>query len=73
MAVDKREAKRTLDELMMTMHAHRSAEAEYRKKGDDSGVVRRELAMKLDYILVREHCAKHGLPVPRGVPDEGAE
>ena len=71
MAVDNREAKRTLEELVMTMHAHRSAEAEYRKKEDDSGVVRCELALKLDYILVREYCAKHGLDVPHDVPPSG--
>ena len=68
MAVDKREAKRTLEELLMTMRAHRSAEAEYRKKGDASAVARSKRVLKYDYSRIRELCAEHDLELPRDVP-----
>ena len=73
MAVDKRAAKRTLDELMMNVSRHRGYLEAYRKSRIAPAVAQSERILRYDYQHVREHCAEHGLDVPPDVPDEGAE
>ncbi len=73
MATDKRAAKRRLEELLMAMSSRRDDLAAYRNKGDAAGVARCERALKLNYSLIRAHCAKHDLKRPYDVPSEGAE
>ncbi len=73
MAVDKRKAKRRLEELLMFMHGHRSRLAAYQNNGDAAGVERCERLLKLDYSRIRAHCAKHDLELPHDVPSEDAE
>ncbi len=73
MADDKRVAKWQLQELLTTMNTHRNALGAYSKKGDASGVMRCELALKLDYSRIRKHCAEHDLELPHGVPFEDSE
>jgi hypothetical protein len=71
-ADDKRVAKRVLERLLRVMSGHRNDQAAYRDKGDAVGVVRCDQALKLDYLLIREHCAEHGLELPQDVPPEDA-
>ena len=73
MAVDKREAKRKLAGMLMTMSMHRRARAAYRDKGGASAVARSKRVLKYDYSRIREHCAEHGLDVPHDIPDEDKE
>jgi len=66
--VDKRVAKRELEELLMAVSSHlRDLEA-YRNEGDDAGEERSEWALKHDYASIRSHCAEHGLELPHDVP-----
>ncbi len=73
MAVDKRAAKRTLEEMMMIVNRYQSYLEAYRNRGDTSGVSRCERLLDLRYSRIREHCAEHDLELPPDVPDEGAE
>ena len=73
MAVDKRVAKRKLAELLTTKGWHENALAACREKEDASGVEGCERALRIDYSLIREHCAEHDLPLPHDVPSESAE
>ncbi len=70
MAGGKLVAKRRLKELLMAMSSRRDDLAACRNKGDAAGVARCELALKLNYSLIRAHCAKHGLKRPHDVPPE---
>ncbi len=72
MADDTRVAKRRLEELLMAMGRNRRAREEYSNEGDAAGVARCERALKLNYSLIRAHCAKHDLKRPYNVPSEGA-
>ncbi len=72
MATDKREAKRRLEDLLMSMSGTRSKLEAYRNKGDFSGVARCKLALKFDYARIRTHCAEHDLELPHDVPSEDA-
>ena len=72
MAVDKRVAKRKLEDLLMEMSWHRRYLKEYRNRGDAIGVTRCELLLKFNYSDIRKHCAEHDLELPHDVPDEGA-
>ncbi len=73
MADDKRVAKRRLEELLMATGRNRRAREEYSNEGDAAGLARCERALKINYSLIRSHCAKHGLKRPLDVPSEGAE
>ena len=73
MATDKRAAKRKLEELLMEMSRHRSAQETYRNEGDAAGVARCKQILKLDYAGIGKHCARHDLELPHDVPSEGAE
>ena len=66
-------AKRRLKELLMAMSSRRDDLAAYRNKGDAAGVAQCERALKLNYTLIRAHCAKHDLKRPYDVPPGGAE
>ncbi len=70
MADDKRVAIRKLEELLMTMTSRRNDLAACRNKGDAVGVARYEGILKLDYALIRTHCAKHNLELPHDEPPE---
>ena len=72
MAVDKRAAKRELEELLWVMSGHRNDQAAYRHKGDAAWVARCDQALEIDYALIRSHCAEHGLELPHDVPPEDA-
>ncbi len=72
MATDKRAAERMLEELLMTLSGDRRYLKACRNKGDAAGVARHKLALKLDYALIRSHCAEHGLDLPHDVPPEDA-
>ncbi len=72
MADSKLVAKRRLKELLMAMNSRQDDLVAYRNKGDAAGVTRCERALKLNYSLIRAHCAKHGLKRPYDVPSEGA-
>jgi len=71
-ADDKRVAKRKLEELLMAMSEHQREREAYRKKRDAAGEERSERVLKINYSLIRSHCAKHDLKLPRDVPSEGA-
>ena len=72
MAVDKRATKRELEEMLMSRHRLvRDLEA-YREKGDAAGVARCERLVKAEERRIREHCADHGLDLPRDVSPEDA-
>ncbi len=73
MAVDKRAAKRELEEKLMTLHGHRRDLQAYREKLDAAGVERCEWLVEIDNRRIREHCAEHGLDRPHDVPPEDAE
>jgi hypothetical protein len=73
MAVDKRKAKRRLEELLMNVSRYQSYLEAYRNRGDTSGVARCERLLDLHYSSIREHCAEHDLELPHGVPSESAE
>ncbi len=70
MAVDKRRAKRELDDLLMMLHVHRRDLEAYRDEGDAAGVERCERALKLGYSRIRKHCTEHGLDLPNDIPAE---
>jgi hypothetical protein len=72
-AVDKRVAKRRLEEMLNTVFWHRNDLEVYRSKGDAPGVERCKQILKLDYLHIREHCAEYGLELPHDVPSEGAK
>ena len=72
MAVDKRVAKRKLEELLTAMRWHRRDLVEYRNGGCAAGVARCEQLLKLDYSRIREHCAEYSLELPHDVPPEDA-
>ncbi len=72
MAVDKLAAKQELEGMLIKRHwLVRDLEA-YREKGDAAGVARCERALKINYSLIRSHCAKHDLELPHDVPPESA-
>ena len=71
MAADKRPSKRELKRMSMAMSRHQSEREAYRNKGDASGVARCEWLLKLDYSLIRAHCAEHNLELPHDVPPAG--
>ena len=73
MADDTRVAKRRLEQLLMAMGRNRRDREAYSNKGNAAGVARCERALKINYSLIRSHCAKHGLKRPLDVPSEGAE
>jgi hypothetical protein len=73
MANDKRVAKLKLEDLLMTMSAHRNALAAYRNKGDAAGVERCERRLEFTCLRIRNHCAKNDLELPHDVPSAGAE
>ena len=73
MADDTRVAKRRLEELLMAMGRNRRAREEYSNEGDAAGVARCERALKINYSLIRSHCAKHDLELPHDVPGEDAQ
>ena len=73
MADDKRVAIRKLEELLMAMASRRNDLAACRNKGDAAGVARYARALKLNYSLIRAHCAKHHIKRPHDVPSEGVE
>ncbi len=73
MATDKRAAERMLEELLMTLSGDRRYLKAYRNKGDAAGVARYKGILKLDYALIRSHCAEHDLELPHDVPSEDAE
>ena len=70
MATDKRAAKRELEELLMAMGSHRRDLEAYRKKGDNAGEELCDRVLKINYSLIRSHCAKHDLELPHDVPPE---
>ncbi len=70
MATDKRVAEQRLEDLLMMLSGDRRHLEAYRNKGDASGVARFKGILKLDYALIREHCAEHGLDLPHDVPSE---
>ena len=72
MADDKRAAKRMLEALLMTLSGDRRYLKVCRNKGDAAGVARYEGILKLDYALIRSHCAEHHLKRPHDVPPEDA-
>ncbi len=72
MADDKLVAKRRLKERLMAMNSRQDDLVTYRNKGDAAGVTRCERALKLNYSLIRAHCAKHDLELPHDVPPEDA-
>ena len=72
MADDKRAAKRKLEEMLMEMSWHRSHLTAHHNKGDAFGVARYERLLRYDHSLIRKHCAKNDLELPREVPDEEA-
>ncbi len=72
-AVDKRAAKRKLAELLTTKGWHENALAACREKEDASGVKGCEWALRIDYSLIRKHCAEHEIELPHDVPPEGEE
>ena len=72
MAVDKRVAKRKLEDLLTVMSGHRRDLAAYLSIGDFSEVERCEQLLKAYYSRIREHCAKHDLELPHDVPPEDA-
>ncbi len=71
MADDKRVAKGELEEKLMVVSKYRSYLEAYRNRGDTSGVARCERLLDLHYSRIREHCAEHGLELPRDVPPVG--
>ena len=73
MAVDKRKAKRELEDKLIWVSKYQSYLEAYRNRGDTSGVARYERLLDLHYSSIREHCAEHDLELPHDVPDEGAE
>ena len=73
MAVDKRAAKRTLEEMMMIVSRYQSYLEEFRNRGDTSGVAKCERLLNIHYSLIREHCDEHGLERPHDVPAEDSE
>ena len=73
MVVDRKAAKRKLEDLLTEVGWHRSAQEAYRKEGDAAGVARCEQILKLDYAGIRKHCARHDLTLPHDVPPEDAE
>ena len=73
MATDKRVAERRLEDLLMAMGSHRRDLEAYRKKGDNAGEELCDRVLKINYSLIRSHCAKHDLELPHDVPSEDAE
>ena len=73
MAADKRVAKRELKRMSEAMSRHQSDREAYRNKADVSGVARCEWLLKLDYSLIRKHCAEHHLELPHDVPAEDSK
>ena len=71
MADGKRAAKRKLERMLMVMSGHQDDLAAYLIIRDASGVMRCERALRVDYSLIREHCAEHDLELPRDVPPVG--
>ncbi len=70
MATDKRAAERKLEELLKAVSWHRSVQAAHRFEGSTDGVARYKGILKLDYALIRSHCAEHKLELPHDVPPE---
>ena len=70
MATDKRAAEQMFEDLLMSMSWHRTVREAYRNKGGTVGVERCERLLKLDYALIRTHCAEHDLELPHDVPPE---
>ena len=73
MADDKRVTERHLEGLLMATGRNRRDLEAFRNEGDAAEVARCERALKINYSLIRSHCAKHDLELPHDVPDEGAE
>ncbi len=73
MATDKQPAKRKLEEMLMTVSAHRRDLEAYRNEGDDAAEERCEQELKYDYARIRSHCAEHGLDVPHDAKREDSE
>ncbi len=73
MADDTRGAQRRLDGLLMMLSAHLDDLALCRTRKDAAGVKRCEWALKIDYAIIRSHCARHDLELPHDVPSESAE
>ena len=57
-----------LEELLMTLSGDRRYLKACRNKGDAFTVVRYKGILKLDYALIRSHCAEHDLELPHDVP-----
>ena len=72
MATDKRVADRRLEDLLMAMGKQRRDREAYRNKGDAAGEERCDRVLKINYSLIRSHCATHDLELPHDVPSEGA-
>ncbi len=70
MAVDTRAAERELERKLMALSSHRRDLEAFRNEGDAAEVVRCERALKVNYSLIRSHCAKHDLELPHDVPPE---
>ncbi len=69
-AIDKRAAERMLEEMLVTPSGDRRHLKVCRNKGDAFTVERCKLALKLDYALIRTHCAEYDLELPHDVPSE---
>ncbi len=73
MEVKKDWQKQKLEDLLVEMSTLRSNRAKNHNKGNISGVARCERLLKLNYAHIREHCARHDLELPNGVPFEDAQ
>ncbi len=73
MADDRRLAKRKLEAMLMTLSGHRRDLERYRAAGSAAGVGRCERALRIDYALIRKHCAEHELDLPHDVPSEDSK
>ena len=70
---DERRAERHLEKMLMATSRHRNDLVAFRDNRNAFGAKRCERLLKLDYSLIRAHCAKHDLELPHDVPPEGAE
>ena len=56
------------EELLMAMSSRQDDLAACRNRGDAAEVERCKRLLKLNYSLIRAHCAKHDLERPHDVP-----
>ncbi len=59
--------------MLMVVSGHQDNLAAYLIIGDASGVMRCERALRIDYALIRKHCAEHELDLPHDVPSEDSK